>query len=74
MTGALTLYSATFMRYAMAVTPANYLLFGCHAINFTSQVVQGYRYLNYWNFGGREATLKGKAEKVGEQVKSAVSK
>ena len=54
MTGALTLYSGTFMRYAMAVTPANYLLFGCHAINFSSQLVQGYRYLNYWNFGGRE--------------------
>jgi len=62
MTGALTLYSATFMRYAMAVTPANYLLFGCHAINFSSQLVQGYRYLNYWNFGGREASLAGKAD------------
>ncbi|KAH8731326.1 hypothetical protein GQ44DRAFT_588866, partial [Phaeosphaeriaceae sp. PMI808] len=64
MTGALTLYSGTFMRYAMAVTPANYLLFGCHAINFTSQLVQGYRYLNYWNFGGRDASLAAKAEKA----------
>ena len=68
MTGALTLYSATFMRYAMAVTPANYLLFGCHAINFTSQVVQGYRYLNYWHFGGRDATLAGKADKLKAEV------
>lgn len=62
MTGALTLYSGTFMRYALAVTPANYLLFGCHAINFSSQLVQGYRYLNYWNFGGRDAALAAKAK------------
>ncbi|KAL6709751.1 pyruvate transporter mpc1 [Coniothyrium glycines] len=69
MTGALTLYSGTFMRYALAVSPANYLLFGCHAINFTSQLVQGYRYVNYWNMGGREASLKGKAEQVGGDAK-----
>ncbi|EOA80996.1 pyruvate transporter mpc1 [Exserohilum turcicum] len=74
MTGALTLYSATFMRYALAVSPANYLLFGCHAINFTSQVVQGYRYLNYWNFGGRDATLAGKADKAKDKLESVVSK
>jgi hypothetical protein len=85
MTGALTLYSGTFMRYALAVTPANYLLFGCHAINFSSQLVQGYRYLNYWNFGGRDEALKAKAkegvaeakgvaEQVGEKVKQAVGK
>jgi hypothetical protein len=85
MTGALTLYSATFMRYAMAVTPANYLLFGCHAINFSSQLVQGYRYLNYWNFGGREAGLAQKAKEgvneatsaiqgAGEKIKGVVSK
>jgi hypothetical protein len=85
MTGALTLYSGTFMRYAMAVTPANYLLFGCHAINFSSQLVQGYRYLNYWNFGGREAGLQAQAkegvkvatdkvEAVGEKIKGVVGK
>lgn len=85
MTGALTLYSGTFMRYALAVTPANYLLFGCHAINFSSQLVQGYRYLNYWNFGGRDAALaqkakegvseaKDKAGEVAEKVKEAVGK
>ena len=28
MTTALVVYSAVFMRYSMAVTPANYLLFG----------------------------------------------
>jgi hypothetical protein len=85
MTGALTLYSGTFMRYAMAVTPANYLLFGCHAINFSSQLVQGYRYLNYWNFGGRDAALAEKAkvgvskaregaEKVGDKIKEVAGK
>jgi hypothetical protein len=74
MTGALTLYSGTFMRYAMAVTPANYLLFGCHAINFSSQLVQGYRYLNYWNFGGREASLAGKAGKAKDEVMGMVGK
>ena len=48
MTAALTVYSGTFMRYSLAVTPKNYLLFACHFINFNSQLFQGYRYLNYW--------------------------
>jgi len=48
MTGALTLYSGTFMRYALAVTPKNYLLFACHFVNFGAQLAQGYRYLSYW--------------------------
>ena len=60
MTGALSLYSATFMRYALAVSPANYLLFGCHAINFSSQLVQGYRYMNYHKWGGKDAMIKAK--------------
>jgi len=47
MTMALIGYSGTFMRYAMAVTPANYLLFACHFINFGCQNVQAYRYLQY---------------------------
>jgi hypothetical protein len=68
MTGALTLYSATFMRYAMAVSPANYLLFGCHAINFTSQLVQGYRYVNYFHFGGKEKTLVEQAKIAGKDT------
>ncbi|RMZ75859.1 hypothetical protein DV737_g5065, partial [Chaetothyriales sp. CBS 132003] len=42
-TATLTVYSATFMRYALAVRPKNYLLFACHFINFNSQLVQGYR-------------------------------
>ncbi|KAF2280669.1 UPF0041 domain-containing protein [Westerdykella ornata] len=74
MTAALSLYSAVFMRYALAVTPANYLLFGCHFINCSSQLIQGYRYMQYWNWGGRDAALKAKglageaAEKASEVV------
>jgi len=68
MTAALSCYSAVFMRYAFAVTPKNYLLFGCHFINFGSQMTQGYRYLNYHHFGGKEA--KDKALEVAGQAKS----
>ena len=50
MTGALVVYSGTFMRYALAVSPKNYLLFACHAINFSAQCTQGYRYLNDWKY------------------------
>lgn len=50
MTVALTCYSAVFMRYALAVTPKNYLLFACHIINFSAQATQGYRYINYWKY------------------------
>jgi hypothetical protein len=68
MTLALSGYSAVFMRYAFAVTPKNYLLFGCHAINFTSQVTQGYRFLSYWNFGGRERALASSAKLEGKHL------
>lgn len=55
MTGALVIYSSVFMRYSLAVTPKNYLLFGCHVVNFFSQGTQGARWVNYWYMGGREA-------------------
>lgn len=58
MTGALAVYSAVFARYAMAVTPKNYLLFGCHVINFSSQVTQGYRFMNYWKYVPDYISLK----------------
>ncbi|KAL1304656.1 hypothetical protein AAFC00_003617 [Neodothiora populina] len=73
MTGALVAYSATFMRYAFAVSPPNYLLFGCHLVNFTAQSVQGYRYLNYWKFGGREASLAAKAKAEGAGIADKAS-
>ena len=47
-TTALTVYSGTFMRYALAVQPKNYLLFACHFINFNAQLTQGYRWYDYW--------------------------
>ncbi|KAI9821616.1 MAG: pyruvate transporter mpc1 [Thelocarpon impressellum] len=61
MTGVLCIYSATFMRYALAVQPKNYLLFACHAVNEGAQLMQGYRYLDYWNWGGRERALQARA-------------
>ena len=67
MTAALTVYSAVFMRYALAVTPQNYLLFGCHLVNCSAQAAQGYRYLSYHNWGGKEKTLEEKARQ-GVQV------
>ncbi|KAK9240405.1 hypothetical protein V1525DRAFT_395883 [Lipomyces kononenkoae] len=54
MTGSLVVYSLVFMRYSMAITPRNYLLFGCHFVNECAQLAQGSRYLNYWYLGGRE--------------------
>ena len=50
MTAALLGYSGVFMRYSFAITPVNYLLFGCHAVNFSAQSVQAYRYINYWKY------------------------
>ena len=50
MTFALITYSGVFMKYALAVTPKNYLLFGCHLINETAQLGQGYRFVKYTYF------------------------
>ncbi|KAI9229950.1 MAG: mitochondrial pyruvate carrier [Piptocephalis tieghemiana] len=47
MTGALTVYSLLFMRFALSVKPTNYLLFACHAVNEACQLTQGYRFVNY---------------------------
>ncbi|KAI4224508.1 MAG: hypothetical protein LQ349_007226 [Xanthoria aureola] len=68
MTAALTVYAATFMRYSMAVTPKNYLLFACHFLNFGAQSTQGVRFLKYWNYGGREEALKMKAQQTTAQT------
>ncbi|KAK7924195.1 hypothetical protein PG985_006249 [Apiospora marii] len=82
MTAALCIYSATFMRYSLAVSPKNYLLFACHFINEGSQLTQGYRYLSWHNWGGKEKAqaqgaveeAKAKVAAVGDKVKDAVSK
>jgi len=73
MTIALVGYSSVFMRYALAVTPKNYLLFGCHAVNFSAQVTQGYRFVNYWYMGGREKLLEAKAQDGLSQVGSSLN-
>ncbi|KAL2137040.1 hypothetical protein VTI74DRAFT_10516 [Chaetomium olivicolor] len=75
MTFALCVYSATFMRYALAVTPKNYLLFLCHFVNEGAQLTQGYRYLQWTQGGGREkAGLSGAVEAGKEKVKEAEEK
>lgn len=82
MTGALCIYSATFMRYALAVTPRNWLLFGCHFVNEGAQLTQMYRYMSYNHWGGKEKldletgvqAAKAQVEKAEEKVKSAVGK
>lgn len=47
MTGSLIVYSLVFMRYSLAVTPQNYLLFGCHFVNELAQLAQGFRYVKF---------------------------
>lgn len=74
MTLALVSYSGVFMRYALAVTPKNWLLFGCHIVNFSAQTTQGYRYLNYWHMGGRDLTLKEEAKKAGGRMDQEAGK
>jgi len=65
---ALSLYSATFMRYSMAVTPKNYLLFACHFVNFGAQATQGARFYSYWYQGGREKSLASQAKEGAKGV------
>lgn len=74
MTLALSGYSGVFMRYALAVSPKNYLLFGCHVVNFSAQITQGYRYVNYWHMGGRERTLEQRAKEGLSQAGGALDK
>ncbi len=74
MTLALTGYSGVFMRYALAVQPKNYLLFGCHVVNFTAQLTQGYRFVDYWYMGGRDKSLKAKADQGLSDAEAAVGR
>lgn len=47
MTGSLILYSLVFMKYSLAISPKNYLLFGCHFVNEAAQLGQGFRWLKH---------------------------
>lgn len=55
MTASLFVYAGTFMRYSLAITPKNYLLFACHALNAGAQGTQGYRWLKWHYWGGKES-------------------
>ncbi|KAJ2772078.1 pyruvate transporter mpc1 [Coemansia nantahalensis] len=69
MTGALTLYSMLFMRFAWMVQPRNYLLFACHATNEAAQLVQLYRFVDY--NGGVGKVLQDAAKSIKEPKQSA---
>ena len=58
MTGALTIYAFTFMRYSLAVTPKNYLLFACHFLNAGAQLTQSYRWTQYHYGAGNKEEIK----------------
>ena len=47
MTGAMCIYSLLFMRFALRVSPVNYLLFACHFANECAQLMQMGRLINY---------------------------
>lgn len=77
MTAALCVYSATFMRYSLAIKPQNYLLFACHFVNEGSQLTQAYRYWSWHNWGGREKAISSGElvlEKAQETVEKGVQK
>jgi hypothetical protein len=61
MTGSLILYSLTFMRYSLALTPQNYLLFGCHFVNELAQLGQGYRWVNH-HYGSSKKAVEAVTE------------
>ncbi|ORZ40116.1 brain protein 44-like protein [Catenaria anguillulae PL171] len=75
MTAALSIYSILFMRFAWMVQPRNYLLLAVHVTNETAQLIQGYRFVDYYYWGGKEkkeAQLK-IAAPVAEAVKESKS-
>uniref|UniRef100_A0A7S0XBT1 Mitochondrial pyruvate carrier n=1 Tax=Mantoniella antarctica TaxID=81844 RepID=A0A7S0XBT1_9CHLO len=51
MTGALTVYSGLFMRFAWQVQPRNYILLACHAANGT---VQSYNFQRWYRWSQLE--------------------
>jgi hypothetical protein len=60
---------------AWRVQPRNYLLFACHATNFTAQSIQDARFAQYWYMGGREKArpIAAPAADAGEAIKTSVS-
>ncbi|KAH6568815.1 hypothetical protein BASA50_009328 [Batrachochytrium salamandrivorans] len=75
MTGALSVYSLLFMRFAWEVKPRNYLLLVVHIVNESAQIVQGCRYYNYFHLGGKEnAEKQDLALKAGASTSALVAK
>ncbi|KAL2914752.1 hypothetical protein HK105_205683 [Polyrhizophydium stewartii] len=64
MTAALSVYSLLFMRFAWEVKPRNYLLLLVHMVNETAQLIQGYRYVNYYHMGGKERAEQEEQKKI----------
>lgn len=58
MTGILAVYSCVFVRWAIAISPANYPLMACHIANSTTQLATLGKYMLYAN---KEETTKPKA-------------
>lgn len=58
------------MRYALAVTPKNGLLFACHFVNFNAQLTQMYRWYDYNYQGGKTKweNIKLEAERQGDMA------
>lgn len=53
-------YSALFMRFALAIKPRNYLLFACHAANETVQLYNLQRWQRHakgWSVSDRVSTM-----------------
>ncbi len=48
----LILYSGLFLRWSLAIKPANYALFACHAANIFAQSWQLYRGIRFVLFLG----------------------
>jgi len=71
MTAALSLYSLLFMRFAWVVQPRNPLLFAVHFVNESAQLYQGYRFANYYYFGGMDRKVKDEALKVATPTTNA---
>ncbi|ODQ65825.1 UPF0041-domain-containing protein [Nadsonia fulvescens var. elongata DSM 6958] len=76
MTGSLIIYSLTFMKYSLSITPLNPLLFGCHLVNECAQLTQGARWVNHWYLGGKDEPkpIEAAAKTVTEAVSETVSK
>lgn len=58
MTSVLCVYSSLFMRWAVAIAPANYPLFACHATNCLVQLAT----LSKWSYGNVMAIKDEKME------------